>query len=1572
MRATYKDNAGHDETPLSAPLDVENTPPQPNHEGTVTISGEAKVGSTLTATVTDADGTAQAEITYNWYADGVKIGEGANYTLTAAEKGKTITVRASYTDDKGTAENPTSDATAAVTDDTPTPPTPNSEGQITISGEAKVGSELTAAISDSDGVPTSGVTYQWLRDGVAISGETSSSYTLTQDDAGHKITVRAVYKDNAGHDETPLSAALDVENTPTPPTPNSEGVITISGEGKVGSELTANISDADGVPDTGVTYQWQRDGQPIDQANGKTYTLTSDDAGHKISVHVEYTDNKGTAEKPTSAALDVESTPPQPQPNNEGTVTITGEAKVGSELTASISDADGVPDSGVTYQWQRDGQPIAQANGKTYTLTQDDAGHKITVHVEYTDNKGTAEKPTSAALEVENNPTPPQPQPNNEGTVSITGEGKVGSELTATISDADGVPDSGVTYQWQRDGQPIAQANGKTYTLTPDDAGHKISVHVEYTDNKGTTEKPTSAALEVENNPTPPQPQPNNEGTVSITGEGKVGSELTANISDADGVPDTGVTYQWLRDGNPIDSANGKTYTLTQDDAGHKITVQATYKDNAGHDENPTSEVTDIPAPPPNQPGSVAISGEAKVGSTLTATVSDGDDFAADKVQYQWLRDGQPIDQANGKTYTLTQDDAGHKITVRATYQDNAGHDENPTSDGTDIPMPPPSGKVGEYVPKPTTDFIANVKDAEYGAKGDGQTDDTAAIQKAIDAVAEKGGGIVDIPNGTYLIDAMRQETSSYETSGLVLKSNVILRMADGTVLKSLPNDSQFASVITIKDANNAHMYGGTVVGDRSIHTGEYGEWGHGVRITNSTNVVIEKVTSKENWGDGFYVGKRGGSDIETQNITFYQVNADHNRRQGISITHGKGIKVLNSIFKDTDGTDPRAGIDIEPNKNEQVSDVELRGNTFSGNRYGIVASNHMHGGTTSVKNVTFENNIVEDNHVGILYVGVEGGTIRHNTVRQKHDMPEKYPYHHQYGIELRNGAVHPTTGVTVSDNDLYGGNVIDRHTSGNTIGTNHFKSAVYIKGIAQPGQTLTAEVYDGDYGELYRHISIKVPAKSVTSYRWYADGVEIEGAHESTYTLTEAEKGKVITVKIAYTDTAGQEETATASTDMKVGYENHAPTDITLDPLVIYGNEDQAEVGTLKAIDADKGDRFTYTVNDDRFEINGDMLRLKKGQSLDYDKVNSVTLTVTATDQMGASVSKTFTAYIRAPKGMPGFDYYDLTLSANKLLEGQDGASVGKLTLRDRSVGKDYTYHVSDPRFEIVDGTLKLKAGQKINYDQEQTVAVSVTVSNSGGMTMRKTFTLHVEDDPNYPPSGNSVPPEPVDIHSAAEAADALHKHDADSADNHNHSDSHGAAASHAESGDTHTAADHAQHDGAANNAAQTLGDSDAPIHLSAPLNAADHAELADKSSAEILDRLGERSSDAFTFDASETPHTLTGTDGNDNLVAVGGANTLKGGEGADQFIFITQPKDGDSPALNQILDLNSGEDRIRLVAGKGETISDLQYDADSRLLSYTLHDSENHSYHNSITVNAHDGHALTQEEVLAAVSIL
>ena len=46
----------------------------------------------------------------------------------------------------------------------------------------------------------------------------------------------------------------------------------------------------------------------------------------------------------------------------------------------------------------------------------------------------------------------------------------------------------------------------------------------------------------------------------------------------------------------------------------------------------------------------------------------------------------------------------------------------------------------------------AAVNVMDHGAKGDGKTDDTAAIQKALDAASKQRGGIVDLPKGVYLV----------------------------------------------------------------------------------------------------------------------------------------------------------------------------------------------------------------------------------------------------------------------------------------------------------------------------------------------------------------------------------------------------------------------------------------------------------------------------------------------------------------------------------------------------------------------------------------------------------------------------------------------------------------------------------------------------------------------------------------------------------------------------------------------------------------------------------------------------
>ncbi len=80
------------------------------------------------------------------------------------------------------------------------------ESQVDIQGRAVVGQTLTAdtgGITDSDGLGTPTYGYQWLHDGVATStAATSTAYTLVDDDAGARISVRVSFTDAGSNAET--------------------------------------------------------------------------------------------------------------------------------------------------------------------------------------------------------------------------------------------------------------------------------------------------------------------------------------------------------------------------------------------------------------------------------------------------------------------------------------------------------------------------------------------------------------------------------------------------------------------------------------------------------------------------------------------------------------------------------------------------------------------------------------------------------------------------------------------------------------------------------------------------------------------------------------------------------------------------------------------------------------------------------------------------------------------------------------------------------------------------------------------------------------------------------------------------------------------------------------------------------------------------------------------------------------------------------------------------------------------------------------------------------------------------
>jgi polygalacturonase len=71
----------------------------------------------------------------------------------------------------------------------------------------------------------------------------------------------------------------------------------------------------------------------------------------------------------------------------------------------------------------------------------------------------------------------------------------------------------------------------------------------------------------------------------------------------------------------------------------------------------------------------------------------------------------------------------------------------------------------------------------DFGAKADGATKDTVAIQKAIDICAAKGGGTVRLTAGTYL------------SAPIVLKSNITLQLDKGATLLGSPDHADYPDI---------------------------------------------------------------------------------------------------------------------------------------------------------------------------------------------------------------------------------------------------------------------------------------------------------------------------------------------------------------------------------------------------------------------------------------------------------------------------------------------------------------------------------------------------------------------------------------------------------------------------------------------------------------------------------------------------------------------------------------------------------------------------------------------------------
>lgn len=672
---SYTDLEGTQETVESQPLGpIRNVNDAP--QGQPRIFGDLREGVTLavtTADIFDPDGMVDGTQTLQWLRDGEEISGASGPALSLGQQdvGTVISVRVSYVDGFGAVEEVVGTTLGQVVNVNDLP-----RGGLGIGGQAIEGATLTlnaGDVTDADGIVAGTGAYQWLRDGVEITGAVQSSYTLTQADVAARISASYRYLDRFGTQEQvvadPTAPVLNVNDSP-------EGRITIEGAPLEGATLTADVTgvvDPDGIDPATASLQWLRDGSPIAGANGATYVLDQADVGSRISVDYRYVDLFGQAERVTAqATADIGNVNDAPT----GQPVILGPRFENSILTVDLSgigDADGIDPATASLQWIRNGLDIAGATEAEYVLTQEDVNAAITVVYAYVDQFGSLEQVQSA-------PTGPISNVNNlpTGMLTITGRAEQGATLSVDVSairDPDGMDQTTGAIRWLRDGVEIAGATEPTYVLTQADVGAIVTASYSYLDAFGAAEQvvgdlPTPIANA---NDTP-------TGTVTIAGTARQYETLSImadGIADADGIVEATIAYQWLRDGIEIAGATGQSHVLNQQDVGAVLSARYSYVDLYGTNEELVAlapvrigNVDDAPT------GTLRLDGGMQQGDTLTLDISQIDDLDGidpATVEIQWLRDGQVIPGASGPAYLLGQPDVGAQITASYRFADSFG-----------------------------------------------------------------------------------------------------------------------------------------------------------------------------------------------------------------------------------------------------------------------------------------------------------------------------------------------------------------------------------------------------------------------------------------------------------------------------------------------------------------------------------------------------------------------------------------------------------------------------------------------------------------------------------------------------------------------------------------------------------------------------------------------------------------------------------------------------------------------------------------------------------------------------------
>lgn len=199
------------------------------------------------------------------------------------------------------------------------------------------------------------------------------------------------------------------------------------------------------------------------------------------------------------------------------------------------------------------------------------------------------------------------------------------------------------------------------------------------------------------------------------------------------------------------------------------------------------------------------------------------------------------------------------------------------------------------------------------------------ALKNVFALASPNKDNVILIKEGSYYV-----ETLSEWDRCLKVCSNTEL-IIDG-VISIKPNSNKAYDILFVSGENIRIKGDGTIIGDKLTHIGGEGEWGMGINMYSAKDISVSGITIKDCWGDCIYIGNN------SKKVLVENCHLSNGRRQGISVTSAVGVTIKNCTIENVNGTEPAFGIDIEPNKNENVDNVIIENVNISNCTGGIMS----------------------------------------------------------------------------------------------------------------------------------------------------------------------------------------------------------------------------------------------------------------------------------------------------------------------------------------------------------------------------------------------------------------------------------------------------------------------------------------------------------------------------------------------------------------------------------------------------------------------------------------------------------